>query len=75
MLHLEVPYFLGLLLIMLASARLLGLAARRIGQPAVLGELLAGVVLGGSVPGLVDFQSNILHLLAELGVQILEKCR
>ena len=42
-----------------------------IGQPAVLGELMAGVVLGMSVVGLVDPKNEVLHLLAELGVVIL----
>jgi Kef-type K+ transport system membrane component KefB len=43
---------LGLLI---AAARLGGVLSRRLGQPAVLGELLVGVVLG---PSLLDF----LHL-------------
>lgn len=69
--HLDVPQFLGLLVIMLGTAKLLGAAAQRIGQPAVLGELLAGVLLGLSVTGLVDPKNEVLHLLAELGVVIL----
>jgi len=56
---------------MLAAAKLLGAAAQRIGQPAVLGELLAGVVLGGSVLGLADPTSDTLYLFAEIGVVIL----
>lgn len=36
---------------LLATARLLGALARRVGQPAVVGELLAGLVLGPSVFG------------------------
>ena len=50
----DVPGFLGLLAIVFASAKILGALAQRLGQPAVLGELLAGVLLGGSVLGLVD---------------------
>ncbi len=69
--HLDVPQFLGLLVMMLGAAKLLGAAAKAIGQPAVLGELVAGVVLGMSVAGIVDPQNEILHLLAELGVVIL----
>jgi Kef-type K+ transport system membrane component KefB len=69
--HLDVPQFLGVLVIMLAAARLLGACAQWIGQPAVLGELLAGVLLGMSVAGLVNPQNEVLHLLAELGVVIL----
>lgn len=37
------------LLVVVAVARLLGSAMRRVGQPPVVGELLAGVVLGPSV--------------------------
>jgi Kef-type K+ transport system membrane component KefB len=60
-----------MLAVMLAAAKLLGAAAQRIGQPAVLGELVAGVVLGGSVMGLADPNSDTLYLFAEIGVIIL----
>jgi Kef-type K+ transport system membrane component KefB len=69
--HLDVPQFLGLLVVMLGAAKLLGALAQWIGQPAVLGELVAGVLLGMSVAGLVDPNQDALHLLAELGVIIL----
>ncbi|MHB8681545.1 MAG: cation:proton antiporter domain-containing protein [Acidimicrobiales bacterium] len=39
------------LLVLLAAARLGGAALRRMGQPAVVGQLLAGVVVGPSVLG------------------------
>src|SRR5437764_450500 len=45
--------------------------AQRTGQPAVLGELVAGVVLGTPVLGVVDPKSKALPLLAEIGVVIL----
>lgn len=69
--HLESHQFLGLLVIMLGSAKLLGALAQRVGQPAVLGELVAGVLVGASVLGLVDPKIETLHLLAEVGVVIL----
>jgi Kef-type K+ transport system membrane component KefB len=59
------------LIVTLAAAKLFGALAQRIGQPAVLGELVAGVVLGTSVLGLVDPKNEALHLLAEIGVVIL----
>jgi Kef-type K+ transport system membrane component KefB len=62
---------IGLLVVMLGAAKLLGFLARRVGQPAVLGELVAGVVLGSSVLGWVDARSDVLHVLAELGVVLL----
>ena len=37
----------------------------------MLGELCAGVILGGSVLGIVDPKTEVLHLLSELGVIIL----
>ena len=73
----HIVYLLGVLAVVLAAARLLGYAARRMGQPAVLGELLAGVLLGASVLGLVDLgdqdsqQTAIFHFLQEIGVVIL----
>ncbi len=69
--HLDLPQFLGLLVAILATAKLLGAFAQWIGQPAVLGELCAGVILGGSALGIVDPKTEVLHLLSELGVIIL----
>jgi Kef-type K+ transport system membrane component KefB len=68
---LSVPEFLVLLIAILASAKLLGELAERIRQPAVLGELLAGVILGSSVLGVLDPQIEVIHLLAEVGVILL----
>ncbi|MEJ2678200.1 MAG: cation:proton antiporter, partial [Gemmatimonadota bacterium] len=51
-----------------------GEVAERIGQPAVLGELLAGVALGASVLGVVPHDgpiAGIVAMLAEVGVAIL----
>jgi len=60
---------LGLVLVWLA-AKVAGEAMERIGQTAVLGELLAGVIIGPGVLGVVH-ESEVLHALAELGVLIL----
>jgi Na+:H+ antiporter len=60
---------LGLVLVWLA-AKAMGEAMERLGQTAVLGELLAGVIIGPGVLGLVH-ESPVLHALAELGVLIL----
>jgi Kef-type K+ transport system membrane component KefB len=60
---------LGLVLVWLA-AKLAAEGMERIGQTAVLGELLAGVLIGPGALGLVH-DSEALHSLAELGVLIL----
>jgi Kef-type K+ transport system membrane component KefB len=42
----EVQLFLADLAIIILLARLLGMAAKRLGQPPVLGEIMAGILLG-----------------------------
>jgi len=54
----------------LIGAKLFGELAKRLGQPSVLGELLAGVLLGPSVLGLVPITAGV-YLLAEIGVILL----
>ena len=67
----SVGEFLLLLAVILVAAKVLGELAERIGQPAVVGELLAGIVLGPSVIGFVDPTLPSLHLMAEIGVVLL----
>ncbi|NCN10484.1 MAG: cation:proton antiporter [Leptospira sp.] len=67
-----------LIILILFISRLIGLFFRRIGQPTVLGEIIAGVLIGPSVlgilfPGFHEFlfigsQSIILSSLSELGL-------
>lgn len=59
------------LIAIFAAAKICGEIAERIGQPAVLGEMLGGIVVGGSGLRLVDPEEPVLHLLAELGVILL----
>ncbi|WP_365980185.1 cation:proton antiporter [Sphingomonas sp.] len=76
--ELSVRFFLDLALILLA-ARLCGYAGRRwLGQPPVVGEMIAGVLLGPSLlglaaPALTGFLfpveiKRLLYVLAQLGV-------
>jgi Kef-type K+ transport system membrane component KefB len=67
----SVERFLLLLAVILVAAKLLGELAERVGQPAVVGELIAGVLLGPSVVGFVDPALPSLHLIAEIGVVLL----
>jgi Kef-type K+ transport system membrane component KefB len=60
-----------LLAAMLGGAKLFGALAKRCGQPAVLGELVAGVVLGASALGWIDPNQPVLRALAELGAVVL----
>jgi Kef-type K+ transport system membrane component KefB len=72
--HVSIASLFLVLAVMLVAAKLLGELAERIGQPAVLGELVAGVLLGGSVLGLVPGDgpaAELIHVLAELGVVLL----
>jgi Kef-type K+ transport system membrane component KefB len=66
----ELNGFLFSLIVIYISARLLGELAVRIGQSSVLGELLAGILVGPSVLGLVH-QTETLTLLGEIGVMLL----
>ncbi len=68
--------FLLIIVAILMVGKFSGELAERIGQPAVLGELLGGVILGGSVLGIVptapgDPMAEMVHLMAEIGVVIL----
>ena len=47
----QVTVFLLAFGVLLGTARLFGEIARRFGQPTVLGEILAGIVLGATVLG------------------------
>ena len=67
----SIPHLLLVLAALLAAAKLLGALAQRLGQPAVLGELIAGVLLGKSVLGLLDPTEPVIAALSELGVIVL----
>jgi len=64
--------------LIIVAARLLGAAARRMGQPQVIGEIVAGIVLGPSLlssalPALEDtvFRADVLpfiEILAQIGL-------
>lgn len=69
--HIDVPQFLGVLVLTFATAKGVGILAQRIGQPVVLGELLAGVLLGVSLAGVLDPSNEVFHLFAEIGVVLL----
>jgi hypothetical protein len=45
--------FIGAILVILLTSRVLGEAMQRLGQPAVIGHLMAGILLGPSFFGLI----------------------
>lgn len=61
--------FLHIAIILLAG-KLFGTLFKRFGMPPVLGEVLAGVVIGQSILGLIPM-SEAIKVLAELGVILL----
>ncbi|TSA25369.1 MAG: cation:proton antiporter [Bacteroidetes bacterium] len=67
--HLQLPLIVTLLLLLL-SARVLGELFERFGAPSMVGEVLAGVILGPSVINLVS-PSPELNVLSELAVFLL----
>src|SRR6187551_261439 len=67
----SIASLLASLAALLLAARLMGEAAQRLGQPAVLGELLAGIILGPSVLGFLDPTNDVVYALSELGVILL----
>jgi Kef-type K+ transport system membrane component KefB len=55
------------IIIILVAARILGEVFQRIGQPPLVGELLAGLIIGPSILGLV-LPSTDLHVLSNLAI-------
>ncbi|MGH2704760.1 MAG: cation:proton antiporter [Actinomycetota bacterium] len=58
------------ILVILVAAKLGGEIAERLGQPAVLGELAVGVVVGPSVLGFID-GTPVIEAMAQLGAILL----
>ncbi len=67
----DIAQFLLALIAIFIAAKVFGEIAERLGQPAVLGELLGGVIVGVSGLHLVDSHDVTIHLLSELGVILL----
>jgi Kef-type K+ transport system membrane component KefB len=67
----DVAHFLLALIAIFVAAKAFGEIAERLGQPAVLGELVGGVIVGVSGLHFVDPHDVTIHLLSELGVILL----
>src|SRR4051812_1379482 len=81
--HASEAVFLVEIVLLLVAGRLLGEVMQRIGQPAVMGQLLAGVLLGPSVLGALapgvqhalfpgtPGQSEMIGAVSQLGILML----
>lgn len=72
--HAPIRHVFFVLIAILVMGKLFGELAERRGQPAVLGELVAGVILGSSMLGVIPAAGplyDIVHVFAEVGVAIL----
>ncbi|RGY94824.1 cation:proton antiporter [Clostridium sp. AM58-1XD] len=65
--------FLFNLAIILLSTKVLGLATQKIKMPQVVGALLAGLLLGPAMLGILT-ETDFIHNLAEVGVIVLMFC-
>ena len=69
--HADIVGFLASLLVILLSAKIFGEFAERLGQPAVLGELIGGVVLGTGFISFFHPHDPVLAVMSEVGVILL----
>ena len=65
----KIGFFRDLAVIFLC-AKVMGLAAQKLKAPQVVGEIIAGLLIGPSVFGWVS-QSDFLSMMAEIGVILL----
>ena len=63
-------HFLGELILILLATTLLGQLFSRLNMPAVIGQLLSGILLGPAILGLVK-PNEIISLFSEFGVILL----
>jgi Kef-type K+ transport system membrane component KefB len=67
--HFELPFFTNLL-ILLVTARIFGEVLERFKQPAMIGEIIAGIILGPSLFNLIHRTEDI-KVISELGIFLL----
>jgi Kef-type K+ transport system membrane component KefB len=67
--HFQLPFFTNLL-ILLVSARILGEAFERFKQPAMIGEIIAGIILGPSLLNIIHRTEDI-KVISDLGIFLL----
>lgn len=63
--------FILYLAVIIGATKIAGHLSARLGQPAVLGELIVGILLGPAVLGVIDPDVSFLHYFSEIGVLLL----
>jgi hypothetical protein len=68
--------FIGAILVILLTSRVLGEAMPRLGQPAVIGHLIAGILLGPSFFGLIwpEMQRTLFSQGERKGLCLVASC-
>ena len=67
--HIELPFFTNLL-ILLVVAKIFGEIFERLKQPAMIGEILAGIIIGPSILNVVHRTEDI-KVISDLGIFLL----
>lgn len=67
----DIAHILRDILVVLVAAKVAAEVAERIGIPAVVGEIVAGMLVGPSLLGFVGATDDVLRTLGELGVILL----
>lgn len=67
----DLPHLLLVIAAVLITARIFGSVAAKYRQPAILAEVLAGVVLGRSALNILNPADPVIHTLAQLGLLVL----
>lgn len=67
--HFELPFFTNLL-ILLVTAKIFGEIFERFKQPSMIGEIIAGIILGPSILGLIH-RTEEIKVISELGIFLL----
>ncbi len=67
--HVELPFFTNLL-ILLVTAKIFGEVFERFRQPSMIGEIIAGIILGPSLLNLIH-RTEEIKVISELGIFLL----
>lgn len=69
--HAQGHFFLVELALILAAAGLGGHAAKKIGMPPVLGQIIVGILIGPTVFDFLHGEDELIHIMSQIGVVFL----